>query len=829
MRRRSKAGDKPTKARRPEAAALKRRNRPKTRRRSSAIASLEAQVVRLTRELNEAFQQQTATADVLKVISRSTFDLQTVLDTLLESAARLCEARRGVMFRRDGDSYHGVAFYNTSPEIIDFVKRHPIKPGRHTITARVALERRTIHVADLQADPEYKYVRRDIDPIRTELGVPMFRGNDLVGVIILYKLVVQPFTDKQIELVTTFADQAVIAIENVRLFEAEQQRSRELAELLELQTATSEVLQVISRSTFDLPNVLNTLLELAARLSEADRGVILRRTGRDASYFVVASYRHAPEFNEYLRNQVFTPGRSGVTSRVLLEGKSVQIADVLADPEYTLHEIARLGDFRTILGVPLQREGTTIGVVLLQRAAMHPFSEKQIKLVETFADQAVIAIENTRLFEAEQQRTRELTDSLQQQTATADVLRVISRSAFNLQAVLNTLTESAVRLCAADLGLIFQQDGDVLRLVANFGVSREAERYWLEHPVPVGRGSTSGRALLEGRAIHIPDVLADPEYRAGRYQELAGYRSTLSVPLLRDGTTIGVFGLGRREPNNPFTDKQAELVTTFADQAVIAIENARLLNELRESLQRQTATADVLKVISRSTFDLRTVLQTLLESAARFCDADKASIIREKDGAFYAAEAYGYSEEFLDYMKNIPIKAERGSASGRALVEGRVVHITDVAADPEYTLIEGARLGDYRTILCVPMLREGVPIGLLVLTRSEVQPFTHEQIELVTTFADQAAIAIENVRLFEAEQQRTRELAKSLENLRTTQDRLVQTQKLASLGQLTAGIAHEIKNPLNFVNNFSGVSAELIDELREALDRMKVMPRRALK
>ena len=254
---------------------------------------------------------------------------------------------------------------------------------------------------------------------------------------------------------------------------------------------------------------------------------------------------------------------------------------------------------------------------------------------------------------------------------------------------------------------------------------------------------------------------------------------------------------------------------------MIAIENVRLFKETKISLEQQTATADVLKIISRSTFDLRTVLQTLVESAARFCHADKANIIREKDGVFYAAEAYGYSREFLEYMKNIPIKAERGSASGRALVEGRVVHITDAAADPEYTLVEARRLGDYRTILCVPMLREGIPIGLLVLTRSEVQAFTDKQIELVTTFADQAAIAIENVRLFESVEARTRELARSLEDLRTTQDRLVQTQKLASLGQLTAGIAHEIKNPLNFVNNFSGVSAELIDELRDALGRMK--------
>jgi signal transduction histidine kinase len=287
--------------------------------------------------------------------------------------------------------------------------------------------------------------------------------------------------------------------------------------------------------------------------------------------------------------------------------------------------------------------------------------------------------------------------------------------------------------------------------------------------------------------------------------------------MIRDGQAIGAIFVARTQPGF-FADSQVQLLRTFADQAVVAIENVRLFNETKEALSQQTATADVLKVISRSTFDLRTVLKTLIESAARLCDADKGNITRAKDGVFYrAAESYGYSREFIDHLKDKPIESDRGSATGRALVEGRVIHIPDVKADPEYTLVEAQRLGDYRTVLAVPMLREGVALGVLTLTRPDVRPFTEKQIELVTSFADQAAIAIENVRLFDSVEARTRELAKSLEDLRTTQDRLVQTQKLASLGQLTAGIAHEIKNPLNFVNNFSGVSSELIDELQDAL------------
>jgi signal transduction histidine kinase len=400
---------------------------------------------------------------------------------------------------------------------------------------------------------------------------------------------------------------------------------------------------------------------------------------------------------------------------------------------------------------------------------------------------------------------------------------VISSSAGELQPVFEAVLENATRLCAAKFGNLYLCEGDAFRTTAMHNVppafAEVRRRDPLVHPEP---GSLLRRLVDSKKPVHIPDVTVERAYieRQPRHVtavELGGFRSILGVPMLKDRSVVGAIVIYRQEIST-FFDKQIELVQNFAAQAVIAIENTRLLNELRESLQQQTATADVLKVISRSTFDLRTVLQTLVESAATLCDADKGNITREKDGVFYrAAESYGYSREFVDHIRGLPIESNRGSATGRALFERRVIHIPDVRADPEYTLVDAQRLGDYRSVLAVPMLREGVALGVLTLSRSEVRPFTDKQIELVSTFADQAAIAIENVRLFESVEARTRELAASLENLRTTQDRLVQTQKLASLGQLTAGIAHEIKNPLNFVNNFSGVSAELIDELQNTL------------
>ena len=514
------------------------------------------------RELTEALEQQTATSEVLKAISRSAFDLQPVLQTLAENAIRLCAADRVFIFRFDGELLRAAASYNASAELRERVERTPVAPGRHSVSARAALERRTVQVVDAQADPEYSYFRYDVDPIRTILAVPMLKADELVGTITIWRTEVKPFTEAQIALLETFADQAVIAIENVRLFQELQARNRELSDALEQQTATSEILRAISSSPTDVQPVFEAIAQSAVQLCEAVNGSVFRFDG--SLIHPVALYGMTPQaLAAHQRVFPLPPGRGTATGRAILTHDVVHV-NITQDPEYAYEDFVQAG-FRTVLSVPMLRDGDPIGAITVTREEGRLFSETQIALLQTFADQAVIAIENVRLFTELEARNRELTESLEQQTATAEILRVISSSPTDLQPVMDTVAESAARVCGAIDSSIFRLDGNALRLVALHGALPSP--LGVGETIPVTRDTVTGRAVSERRTIHVEDILALPETefqgRARWRHSPNAVRTFLSAPLLREGVPLGAILIRRREAR-PFSAKQIELLETFA-------------------------------------------------------------------------------------------------------------------------------------------------------------------------------------------------------------------------------------------------------------------------
>ena len=755
--------------------AAARPSRPPAKPRKASGDSVKAELQNRTRERDDAIEQLNATSEVLRVISSSRGNLEPVFAAMLKNAVRICDAKFGNIYRWDGEALHLLSSYNTPAAFAEERRHHPIRPTNpNGLYARMVATKSTVHFHDA-ATKERRAIEQGVEAYetaiglggaRTALAVPLLKDNKLIGAFGLVRQEVRPFTDKEIQLVTSFGAQAVIAIENARLL-------GELRKSLERQTATAEVLGVISRSKFDLQPILQSVVDTAERLCRADQTVIFRL--QDGAYRFAAGHSHTAEYLELEKKSIILPGHGTLIGRAVLTRQVARIDDAWSDPLYEKQGDARIGGARSMIGVPLMRQGEPIGAIGLARSRVERFTDREIELVVTFADQAVIAIENARLFEAEQQRARELSESLEQQMATSEVLQVISSSPGDLEPVFQTMLENAIRICDATFGNIHRWDGEALHIVASLNTPAAFAEFRKRSALHPGLITPFGRMVATKTAVHVTDLSADPAYIEQRAPtvvaavELGSVRTILYVPMLKDNELVGAFTLSRNEIR-PFTDKQIAVVTNFAAQAVIAIENARLLSELRESLEQQTATAEVLSVISSSPGDLAPVFDAMLKSATRLCEANFGTLFLRDIGALRLVARHVPAEgsAFFEPGTQLVLADNEGHPLVRLLETKDVMHLADLRADPSYAagnprVVAFVEKVGSRTALCVPMMKDDECIGVIVTSRPEVRPFTGKQIDLVKNFAAQAVIAIENTRLLT-------ELRESLEQQTATAD-----------------------------------------------------------